>query len=430
MERQRMADLVRWKDKANRKPLIIRGARQTGKTWLMKSFGAAHFEKTAYISFFQNTRMQNLFAQGGSIHQIILSLGIESGVEITPGNTLIILDEIQESPHALESLKRFAEEAPEYPLVAAGSLLGVSLHGNVSFPVGKVDMMDLYPMNFREFLGAVGENVLLQTLNSREIEIINTFHDQYIFWLKNYLYVGGMPEVVQYFTEHKDFQVVRELQSNLLKQFRGDFGKHITASQLPRTQMVWESIPVQLAKENKKFFFGHIKKGARSAEFEESIQWLLECGLIYKVHRVNEPHVPLSFYKDFSAYKLFLLDVGLLSAMSDLDAGSLLDGNALFVEFKGALTEQLVLQQLISDTPYIPYYFGTNKATFEMDFMIQKEKNIIPIEVKASTNLRSQSLKAFCDKYHPPMSVKFSALPWKSQEYIENMPLYTVCLLQ
>ena len=429
MERQRMADLVRWKEKTCRKPLILRGARQTGKTWLMKAFGAAHFEKTAYVSFFQNQRMQNLFAQGNSIRQIIVSLGIEGGVEITPGNTLIILDEIQESPHALESLKRFAEEAPEYPLIAAGSLLGVSLHGNVSFPVGKVDMMDLYPMTFREFLGAVGENGLLQTLNSREAELINVFHEQYLFWLKNYLYVGGMPEVVQYFVEHKDYRTVRELQMNLLKQYRGDFGKHIAANQLPRTQMVWESIPIQLAKENKKFFFGQIKKGARSSEFEESIQWLQECGLIYKVHRVNEPHVPLSFYKDFSAYKLFLLDVGLLSAMSELDAGSILDGNALFVEFKGALTEQYVLQQLLSDTSYSPYYFGTDKATFEMDFMIQKEKNIVPIEVKASTNLHSQSLKAFCNKYHPPLSVKFSALPWKSQGEIENMPLYGVCLL-
>ena len=429
MDRQRMADLVCWKNKTNRKPLIIRGARQTGKTWLMKSFGATHFAKTAYVSFYQNNRMQRLFAQGFSIQQLITGLSIETGVEITPEDTLIILDEIQESPHALESLKRFGEEAPEYPLVAAGSLLGVLLHGNVSFPVGKVDNMDLYPMNFREFLGAVGENGLLQALNSRDMDMINTFHEKYLYWLKNYLYIGGMPEVVQYFSEHKDYKAIRNIQNNLLIQYRGDFGKHITTGQLPRTQMVWESIPVQLAKENKKFFFGQIKKGARSAEFEESIQWLVDCGLIYKVHRVNEPHVPLSFYKDFSAYKLFLLDVGLLSAMSELDAGTLLDGNDLFVEFKGALTEQFVLQQLISDTSYHPYYYGTKQATFEMDFMIQKEKNIIPIEVKSSSNLRSQSLKAFCDKHHPPLAVKFSALPWIIQPVITNMPLYTVCLL-
>ena len=429
MERERMADLVRWKTKPNRKPLILKGARQTGKTWLMKAFGEEYFEKTAYISFYQNVRMQRLFEQGYSIAQLIISLGIEAGIEITPGNTLIVFDEIQESPHALESLKRFSEEAPEYHLIAAGSLLGVALHGHVSFPVGKVDMISLYPMTYREFLAAMGENALHDALNAGDFNIINTFHDKYLFWLKNYYYVGGMPEVVQYFSKNRDFNVVREMQNNLLTQYRDDFGKHIQSSMLPRVHMVWESIPIQLAKENKKFFFGQIKKGARSADFEESIQWLLDCGLIYKVHRVNEPHIPLSFYKDFSAYKLFLADVGLLSAMSELDAGSLLEGNHLFVEFKGALTEQFVLQQLISDTEYTPFYFGTKQATFEMDFMIQKGKDIIPIEVKASSNLRSQSLKAFCEKYQPPKAVKFSSLPYVEQANITNMPLYSVCLL-
>ena len=429
MERQRMADLIRWKEKPNRKPLLLKGARQTGKTWLMNTFGATCFEKTAYISFYQNTRMKRLFDQDYTIPQLILSLGIEAGIEITPDNTLIIFDEIQEAPRALESLKRFAEEAPSYPLIAAGSLLGVALHGNLSFPVGKVDMMSLYPMNYREFLSAMNEQTLLQALNSGDFNLINTFHEQYLFWLKHYYYLGGMPEVVLWFSQHKDYQGARDIQNNLLAQYKGDFGKHIGSNLLAKTHMVWDSIPIQLAKENKKFFFGQIKKGARSNEFEECIQWLLDCGLIYKVHRVNEPHIPLSFYKDFSAYKLFLLDTGLLAAMSELDVGTLLEDNDLFVEFKGALTEQFVLQQIISDTSYQPYYYGTKQATFEMDFMIQKEKSIIPIEVKAAGNLRSKSLKAFCDKYNPDYAIKFSALPWVKQASIINMPLYTVCLL-
>ena len=348
---------------------------------------------------------------------------------ITPDDTLIIFDEIQESLHALESLKRFSEEAPEYHLIAAGSLLGVALHSHVSFPVGKVDIMSLYPMSYREFLAAMGENALLHALNDGDFNIINAFHDKYLFLLKQYYYVGGMPEVVQYFSETKDFKAIRDIQNSLLAQYRDDLGKHVTSFMLARMGMVWESIPMQLAKENKKFFFGQIQKGARSADFEESIQWLLDCGLIYKVHRINEPYVPLSFYKEFNTYKLFLLDVGLLSAMSGIDAMTLLEGNALFVEFKGALTEQFVLQQLISDTQYIPFYFGTKQATFEMDFMIQKDKAIVPIEVKSSTNLRSQSLKAFCDKYRPPVAIKFSSLPWVKQVFITNMPLYSVCLL-
>jgi len=424
-----MQRLKEWKQKDNRKPLIIMGARQVGKTWLMKEFGKQCYEKVAYISFYNNKRMANAFQMDFDIKRIIMNLNIESGVTITPGNTLIILDEIQDTPKVLESLKYFCEDAQEYHVIAAGSLLGVAIHEGVSYPVGKVDMLDLYPLNFREFLCAMGEEKLKEALDTKDYSLIDTFSNKYLFWLKNYYYTGGMPGVVEAFRIHRDYEEVRQIQKDIVRQYEGDFGKHIDARTLPRIRMVWDAIPIQLAKENKKFFFGQIKKGARSSEYEIAIQWLLDCGLIHKVSRVNEPHMPLKAYRSMNAYKLFMLDVGLLGALSELAAESILEDNEIFVEFKGALTEQYVLQQLISDTNYMPYYFGTEKATFEQDFLIQKGKNIVPIEVKAETNIRSQSLKAYCDKYHPEEAVRFSTLKYMEQEWMVNMPLYAVCNL-
>lgn len=429
MQRFAMDDLLKWKEKASRKPLVIMGARQVGKTWLMKEFGKKYYEKTAYISFYNNRRMKDVFDVDFDIERIIMNLNIESGVTITPGNTLIILDEIQNVPKVLESLKYFCEEAPEYHVVAAGSLLGVAIHEGISYPVGKVDMLDLYPLNFREFLCAMGEEALSDALNTKDYPLIDIFSEKYLFWLKNYYYTGGMPAVVEAFRVEKDYAEVRRIQSEIVRQYEGDFGKHIDAKTLPRIRMVWDSIPMQLAKENKKFFFGQIKKGARSTDFEIAIQWLLDCGLVYKVNRVNEPHMPLKAYMNMSAYKLFMLDVGLLGALSELPAETILEGNDIFIGFKGALTEQYVLQQLISDTDYTPYYYGTDKATFEQDFLIQKERNIVPIEVKAETNIHSQSLKAYCDKFHPEEAVRFSTLKYKKQEWMVNIPLYAVCNL-
>lgn len=429
MRRFAMQKLIEWKEKNNRKPLIIMGARQVGKTWLMREFGRSCYKKTAYVSFYNNNRMKNVFETDFDIDRIIMSLNIETGISITPGDTLIILDEIQDAPKVLESLKYFCEDATEYHVVAAGSLLGVAIHEGVSYPVGKVELLDLYPLNFREFLCAMDENGLADALDSKDYTLIDSFSDKYLFWLKNYYFTGGMPAVVEQFRQQKDYNAVREIQKEIVRQYQGDFGKHIYAKDLPRIRMVWESIPMQLAKENKKFFFGQIKKGARSGDFEVAIQWLQDCGLIYKVNRVNEPHVPLAAYKNFSAYKLFMLDVGLLGAVSELDAESILDGNDIFVEFKGALTEQYVLQQIVSDTPYTPFYYGTEKATFEQDFIIQKGKMIVPIEVKAEGNLKSQSLKAFCDKYHPDAAVRISAMKYINQGWMENIPLYAVCNL-
>lgn len=429
MERFLISELEKWKHKKNRKPMVLMGARQVGKTWLMKTFGERNYKKVAYISFYNNQAMKNIFESDYDIKRIFPYLNIEVGFSITPEDTLIIFDEIQNAPKAFESLKYFYEEAPEYHIIVAGSLLGVALHQCVSYPVGKVDLLNLYPLSFREFLYAMDEKSLADALITKDYNLINNFSEKYIYHLKNYYFVGGMPEVVDSFRQNHDYNEVRNIQKNILSQYKGDFGKHASANEITKINMVWDSIPMQLAKENKKFFFGKIKEGARSSEFEIAIQWLTDSGLVHKVNRVTEPKLPLSAYKNFSIYKLFILDIGLLCAMSELDAKTILDENNLFVEFKGALTEQYVLQQLICDTNYTPYYFGTDKATFEQDFLIQKENEIIPIEVKASTNVRSQSLKTFSEKYKPKLSVRFSLLPYCDQTWMINIPLFAVCNL-
>lgn len=427
MQRFAIEQLLEWKNRSNRKPLIIKGARQVGKTWLMKEFGRQYFKKTAYVSFYNNKRMANVFEDDYDIERIIMSINVETKMEVTPEDTLIIFDEVQEAPRALEALKYFCENAPQYAVIAAGSLLGVALHKNISFPVGKVDMLDMYPLNFREFLCAMGEEQLAKLLASQNYDLINNFSNKYAFWLKNYYYVGGMPEVVNFFAEHKDYLEVRRLQKAILEQYEDDFGKHAEKNELARIRLLWNSIPMQLAKENKKFFFGHIKKGARLKDFEMAIEWLADCGLITKVYKVNNPSVPLKAYIDFTAFKLFMLDVGLLGALSELDATSILDGNIVFKEFKGALTEQYVLQQLVSDTDYTPYYFGTDSNTFEMDFTVQKDRQIVPIEVKAETNQQAKSLKVYCQKYKPEYAVRLSMNNYREEEWLVNLPLYAAC---
>lgn len=429
MERLIIEKLKQWKEKRDRKPLVLMGARQVGKTWIMKEFGRQYYENVAYISFYNNQAMKSIFETDYDIKRILTYLNIEVGFSIEPEKTLIIFDEIQNAPKAFESLKYFCEDAKEYHIIAAGSLLGVALHKGISYPVGKVELLNLYPLNFREFLCAMGEKPLSDALITKDYKLIDTFREKYLFHLKNYYYVGGMPEVVESFRTKNNFTEVRKLQEDIIFQYKGDFGKHISASEIPRMNMVWDAIPIQLAKENKKFFFGKIKKGARSSDFEVAIQWLCDSGLVHKVNRVNEPHVPLSAYKDFSAYKLFFVDVGLLGAMSGLDAKSILENNRLFVEFKGALAEQYVLQEIISETDYKPYYYGTEKATFEQDFLIQKGMDVVPIEVKADANVRSQSLKSFYEKFKPANSIRFSLLNYENQTWMQNIPLYAVCNL-
>ena len=426
MERTAMEALIKWNGKKNRKPLILKGARQVGKTWLMKEFGKRYFKYTAYVNFDNNERMRDVFESDYNIDRILMAVNIETGVKIVPGETLIIFDEIQETPKAIASLKYFCEEAPEYAVIAAGSLLGVAIHKGVSFPVGKVDTIQLNPLSFREFLAAVGEEGLARLIEQKEYDLMSAFREKYIDWLKKYYYIGGMPEVVSFFVEEKDFGEVRYLQKQIIEMYENDFSKHTTEQELPRIRMVWNSVPMQLAKENKKFLFGKIKEGARSKDFEIAIEWLQDCGLITKVYRVNKPAMPLKAYIEFSAFKLYLLDVGLLSAMSDLDARTILEGNRIFTEFKGALTEQYVLQQLIADTEYVPYYFTETKSEGEIDFMIQKGMDIIPVEVKAEENLRAKSLKCFCEKYEPREAIRTSMSDYKQQDWLTNIPLWAI----
>lgn len=427
MQRSAMNKLISWKNSDKRKPLIVNGARQVGKTWLLKTFGEENYTNVAYISFYNNQRAKNIFDNDFDMNRIILSLQLESNVNICPNNTLIILDEIQECPKALESLKYFCENASDYHVVSAGSLLGVALHSGVSYPVGKVNLLDLYPLSYKEFLYAIGEEQLALSLESKDYAIIDIFADKYLFNLKNYLFVGGMPEVVNSFVKEHDYKAVRELQSDIIRMYRNDFSKHIPSRDFSKVCLVFDSIAVQLAKENKKFFFGNVKKGARSSDFENAIEWLRNAGLVHKVSKVNEPHVPLAAYKDISSYKLFFLDVGLLGAMTELDSVSIIEGNKLFMEFKGALTEQYVLQELKAQTNYTPYYFSTSSSRFKKDFIIQKDNQIVPIEVKAATNIKSPSLKAFFEKYNPEKSIRFSTLPYKDQGWMINYPLYAVC---
>lgn len=427
MYRTIMEDLILWKNKSNRKPLILQGARQVGKTWIMKEFGRQNYKYVAYVNMDHNVHMQESFEKDFNVERILEDIGIETHTKIVAGETLIILDEIQEIPLALSSLKYFCENVPEYHVIAAGSLLGVAMHRGISYPVGKVNMLTMHPLSYKEFLEAIGEEELAEYVDKIKSDKNNTFKKKYVEYLKKYYYIGGMPEVVMTYLKEKDYDEVRNVQKTILELYENDFSKHIESkTELERTRMVWNSIPMQLAKENKKFFFGQIKKGGRSAEFEVSIQWLIDCGLVYKVYCVEKPGMPLKAYTNFSAYKLFMLDVGLLGAMADLDVESLLEGNRIFVEFKGALAEQYVYQQIVSTTEYIPYYYSNVQSRNEIDFLIQIKDDVIPIEVKAEENLKSKSLRAFVDKFKSNHAVRISMNNYREQEWLTNIPLWNV----
>lgn len=422
MERLLMDDLVIWKNKKRRKPLIIHGARQVGKTWIMKEFGSRYFEQTIYISFDNNERMKNVFDMDYDIGRIISAIKIEAGETFTAKNTLLIFDEIQEVPRALTSLKYFYENAPEYCIIAAGSLLGMALHEGTSFPVGKVDFLNLHPMNFREFLMAGGENQLADLLVRQDYGLINSFSARFADLLRKYYYVGGMPEAVKCYFEEDDVFAVREIQKELLRYYENDFSKHAPKEQIPRIRMVWNSIPAQLAKENRKFIYGIVREGARAKDFELAIQWLSDYGMIMKSYRITKPGMPLIAYMEQNVFKMFMLDVGLLAAKANLSARILLEGNQIFEEFKGALTEQFVAQQLHSQNMEL-YYYSTENSTGEIDFVIQKEQYCIPLEVKAEENLRARSLRAYCAKYRPEIAIRSSMSNYREQDWMVNVPL-------
>ena len=426
MYRYAIEDLYKWKESKYRKPLIIEGARQVGKTWLMKEFGKQAYENTVYINFDANSQMSELFSADLNIERIMLGLELYVGHKINSENSLLIFDEIQEVPKALSSLKYFYENAPEYHIVCAGSLLGIALHSGTSFPVGKVDFLKLYPLSYKEFLKALGNEQFVDLLEKHDYTMITSFKQTYIDALKQYYFVGGMPEAVLHFVENKDFNEVRGIQKRILNAYEQDFSKHAPNEIVPKIRMVWNSIPAQLAKENKKFIYGLVREGARAKDYETAIMWLCDCGLVHKVSRITTPHFPLKAYEDLKAFKLFLLDVGLLSCMTGIRQNILLDGNDMFVEFKGALTEQYVMQQLATISDISVYYYTNDRSSAEIDFLIDNGETVIPVEVKAEVNLKAKSLKTYYEKYQPKISVRTSMADYKKEDWLVNLPLYAV----
>ncbi|KAA6338748.1 hypothetical protein EZS27_013272 [termite gut metagenome] len=426
MYREKINELIKWKNSSIRKPLVLRGARQVGKTWLLQEFGRTAYDQSVYINFEDTPALQTIFTTDFNIERILTVLQIHSHLAITPENTLIVFDEIQSAERGITSLKYFCENAPQYHVIAAGSLLGMNLHNNVSFPVGKVDFMDLRPLSFSEFLMALNENELAKVLEAKSWDVISIFDEKLKEYLRYFFYVGGMPEVVSVFSQTRDWQTVRHIQNRILHSYEGDFSKHAPHEMVPRIRMVWQSIPAQLAKENKKFIYGVLKEGARAKDFELAIQWLVDSGLLLKSFRISKPHLPLSVYQDFSAFKLFLHDIGLLGAMAGVNVKTIIEGDAIFTEFKGALTEQYVIQQLrLNDNRYISYWTN-ERNTAEVDFVVQTESEVIPVEVKAGENLKAKSFKLFCEKYQPRKAIRTSLSEYHEESWMTNVPLYGI----
>lgn len=426
MKRAIIGQLKAWKNNPFRKPLILSGARQVGKTYILKEFGRQEYEHVAYINCDGNSEIANIFAEDYDMQRVLMVIGAISKQPVIPGKTLIILDEIQELHKGLASLKYFCENAPEYHVAVAGSLLGVAMHQGESAPVGKVDVIRLYPMSFEEFLMAKGENQLLMILQSRDWQTITMLHEKFIKILREYYFVGGMPEAVKTYLATNDANLVRRVQNDILFIYRSDMSKHVSPNEATRISMVWQSIPSQLAKENKKFVYGALRTGARAKDFEMAIQWLVDAGLAYRIPRVREVGVPLKFYDDITAFKLFLLDVGLLGALSEMEPAQMLISNKAMVESKGAFTENYVLCQLLCQQDIFTYYYSREDSRLEIDFLAQHRGTIIPIEVKAEENLRSKSLRTFIKDHSDLKAIRFSMSPYKEQDWMRNIPLYGV----
>lgn len=426
MKRKAMEFLLDWKDRKDRKPLVIRGARQVGKTWLMREFGRASFERTAYVNFENNPRMATLFSGSFDLNSLLLGIQIETGVPVVPGKTLLVFDEVQEVPPALTSLKYFHEGFPQLPIIAAGSMLGVALHSDASFPVGKVEFLDLFPLSFPEFLLAAGQTPLHHAVGNLDLPMMEAFASTLKDLLRQYLFVGGMPDAVNSFILHKDLSRVRNIQKNLISAYEQDFSKHAPLNDVPRIRAVWKSLPGQLARENRKFVYGLVREGARAREYELAIMWLQDCGLVNRVERATKPGIPLSAYRDQAAFKLFASDVGLMCALGNLDASALLQGNALFTEFKGAVTEQFVLQQLVSHAGLRPCYWSPERGRAEVDFIIETQGMVVPLEVKSAENLQAKSLRSYQSRFDPLLSLRTSLSPFHVQDRLINIPLYAI----
>ncbi|MBL7795746.1 MAG: ATP-binding protein [Saprospiraceae bacterium] len=424
MQRDLYQALLQWKNASTRKPLILQGARQVGKTWLMKEFGKNEFEQVAYLNFESNARMQTIFAADFDIRRIVSIIEIEINQKIQPDKTLLIFDEIQEAEKGLTALKYFQELAPEYSIIAAGSLLGVSMQKNASFPVGKVDFLRMYPLSFREFLDALGQHLQKEHLEAQNWPVVGVFHDKLVELLRLYYFVGGMPEAVSTYAELGDLNAVRSIQEKILIGYENDFAKHAPNEVVPRIRLVWHALISQLAKDNRKFIYGQVKKGSRAKDFETAIHWLTDAGLVLKAHCIEKPALPLSAYLNMDAFKLFMLDVGLLNAVAKVEPAVLLEKNNILTEFKGAMTEQFVAQQL--RIRYELYYWTTSAGNAEVDFVIQRRDDIIPIEVKAEENLKSKSLSVFVEKFKPRLAYRSSMSAYREQDWMTNVPLYGV----
>lgn len=423
MERNIYNSLLEWKNRKNHKPLVLLGARQVGKTWILKEFGNKEYENVAYINCDKNLQLENAFIDYDT-DRLLRIFSALSGTSIIPKRSLIFIDEIQEIPEAITSLKYFSENAPEYDIVVAGSLLGFSTHSGTGYPVGKVEELTLYPLTFSEFLLACGETELLKLLQESRWNDLVVLKQKYIDLLREYYYVGGMPEVVKQYIETKDLKNVRKIQRQILSDYRNDFSKHIPKSQVSKVYAVWDSIPSQLAKENKKFIYGKIRSGARARDYEDAIQWLVNAGVVLKIFRTNRAKMPMKFYIDLSAFKLFICDLGLLGAMVDIPADKVLVNNNAFAEYKGAFTEQYVAQTLVA-TGEKPMYYTNEKSTLEIDFLVQQD-NVYPIEVKAEDNLRSKSLRSIATKEKGLIGWRFSMADYRNQEWMLNIPLYAI----
>lgn len=426
MKRKIYSKLIEWKESPSHKPLILNGVRQCGKTYIMKEFGKNEFQTFAYVNCDRNENLHQIFEGGFNISKIIRGISALSGVDIIPGKTLIFLDEVQSFPLVLESLKYFCEDAPDYHVAVAGSLLGIALHSGVSFPVGKVQTMKLYPMDFEEFLMAKGEQQLLRIMHDHDFDLLTALHEKCKDLLRQYYYVGGMPEVVKYYIDNGQLKPVRAIQNEILSNYAGDFSKHAPYQEVPRISMVWQSILGQLSRENKKFIYGALKKGGRAKEFEVAIQWLVDAGLVYKVNKCTKPQLPLKFYEDFTAFKLYLCDCGLMGAMADTAAKDVLIGDSVFTEYKGAFTEQYVLQQILSSGISDIYYYSADDSRMEMDFLMQREGALLPVEVKGGTSIKSTSLHNYLMEHPGIQAIRYSMLPYKKQDFLTNIPLYAV----
>jgi Predicted ATPase (AAA+ superfamily) len=427
MYRNSIKELIKWKLDDRKKPLIILGARQVGKTWLIGEFGRTEYKQTVYINFEEEKKMRDLFVADFNVSRIMSALEAFAGHKITPDDTLVVFDEVQMAPQGITSLKYFCENAPQYHVVVSDSLLGMMLHEGVSFPVGKVDFLQLYPMSFHEFLLAMGENGLAGILEKKQFDIMPLFSNKFIEFLRYYFYTGGMPEAVATFAENRDWQRTREVHNKILLAYERDFSKHAPKEIFPRIKMVWQSIPSQLAKENRKFIYGLIKEGARAKDYELAIQWLLDSGLLIQCFRNKKPGIPLNAYQDLSAFKLYHNDIGLLGAMSKLSPRTVIEGNLLFTEYKGVLAEQFAIQELRLNRNFSIYYFAPDTYSMEVDFIIQNENDeVIPIEVKSETNLRAKSFKYFCKKYKPEKAIRSSLADYKEEDHMTNIPLYAI----